>query len=562
MSILVAKAKEQINSCITAAANAAMADGSLEKAELTEFSVSAPADRSHGDYAANAAMVWARLFRSAPRAVAERLCAHMSLEGTYVDRCEIAGPGFINFFLSDMFYADILTDVDKKGEDYGKSDYGKGKKILVEFVSANPTGPMHIGNARGGALGDCLASVLEAAGYYTEREFYINDAGNQINKFALSLDLRYRQLFEEGVEMPEDSYHGEDIINHAKAFAEIHGDSFMKKSEEERRKALVDFALPKNIQGLKDDLAKYRIHYNTWFKESSLHANGETARIIELLKNSGHTYMSEDALWFKATDFGCDKDFVLVRANGVPTYVVPDIAYHYNKLEIRKFDRAIDILGADHHGYVPRLKAALTALGVDASRLDAVLMQMVRLVRDGEVIKASKRSGKAITLVTLLDEAPIDAARFFFNLREPNSHFDFDLDLAVNESNSNPVYYVQYAYARICSIFRNLAAEGITRRECTAEELKALNTPEERELTLHIAALTDEIITSAKTYDPARITHYVMELATKFHKFYAACRVKGIEEPLMQARLTLCSDTATVIKNVLTLMKISAPEKM
>lgn len=562
MSILVAEAKEQINGCITAAANAAMADGSLEKAELTEFSVSAPADRSHGDYAANAAMVWARLFKTAPRAVAEKICAHMSLEGTYVDRCEIAGPGFINFFLSDMFYADILTDVDKKGADYGKSDYGKGKKILVEFVSANPTGPMHIGNARGGALGDCLASVLEAAGYYTEREFYINDAGNQINKFALSLDLRYRQLFEEGVEMPEDSYHGEDIINHAKAFAEIHGDSFMNKPEEERRKALVDFALPKNIQGLKDDLAKYRIHYNTWFKESSLHANGETARIIELLKNSGHTYMSEDALWFKATDFGCDKDFVLVRANGVPTYVVPDIAYHYNKLEIRKFDRAIDILGADHHGYVPRLKAALTALGVDASRLDAVLMQMVRLVRDGEVIKASKRSGKAITLVTLLDEVPIDAARFFFNLREPNSHFDFDLDLAVNESNSNPVYYVQYAYARICSIFRNLAAEGITRRECTAEELRALNTPEERELTLHIAALTDEIITSAKTYDPARITHYVMELATKFHKFYAACRVKGIEEPLMQARLTLCADTATVIKNVLTLMKISAPEKM
>lgn len=562
MSILVAEAKEQINGCITAAANAAMADGSLEKAELTEFSVSAPADRSHGDYAANAAMVWARLFKTAPRAVAEKICAHMSLEGTYVDRCEIAGPGFINFFLSDMFYADILTDVDKKGEDYGKSDYGKGKKILVEFVSANPTGPMHIGNARGGALGDCLASVLEAAGYYTEREFYINDAGNQINKFALSLDLRYRQLFEEGVEMPEDSYHGEDIINHAKAFAEIHGESFMKKSEEERRKALVDFALPKNIQGLKDDLAKYRIHYDTWFKESSLHANGETARIIELLKNSGHTYTSEDALWFKATDFGCDKDFVLVRANGVPTYVVPDIAYHYNKLEIRKFDRAIDILGADHHGYVPRLKAALTALGVDASRLDAVLMQMVRLVRDGEVIKASKRSGKAITLVTLLDEVPIDAARFFFNLREPNSHFDFDLDLAVNESNSNPVYYVQYAYARICSIFRNLAAEGITRRECTAEELRALNTPEERELTLHIAALTDEIITSAKTYDPARITHYVTELATKFHKFYAACRVKGIEEPLMQARLTLCADTAAVIKNVLTLMKISAPEKM
>ncbi len=562
MSILVAEAKKQIVDLIINAANSAMEKGIIEKAELTDFSVSAPADRAHGDYAANAAMVWARLFHKAPRQIAEILAAEFVFDGTYVEKCEIAGPGFINFFLSDAYYADILLDADKKGDSYGKSDYGKGERVLVEFVSANPTGPMHIGNARGGALGDCLAAVMEAAGYYTEREFYINDAGNQINKFALSLDLRYQQLYKDGIEMPEDSYHGEDIVNHAKAFAEIHGDSYISKTEEERRKALVEFALPKNIQGLKDDLAKYRIHYDTWFKESSLHQNGETMRIIGLLKDSGHTYETDGALWFKATDFGCDKDFVLVRANGVPTYVVPDIAYHYNKLVVRKFDKAIDILGADHHGYVPRLKAALTALGVDASKLDAVLMQMVRLVRDGEVIKASKRSGKAITLVTLLDEVPIDAARFFFNLREPNSHFDFDLDLAVSESNSNPVYYVQYAYARICSIIRNLAAEGIERRICTPEELKLLSTPEERELILHIAALTDEIIMSAKTYDPARITHYVLDLATKFHKFYAACRVKGIDEPLMQARLTLCAVTASVIKNVLTLMKISAPEKM
>jgi arginyl-tRNA synthetase len=421
---------------------------------------------------------------------------------------------------------------------------------------------MHIGNARGGALGDCLAAVMSAAGYYTEREFYINDAGNQINKFGLSLDLRYLQLYKDGIEMPEDSYHGEDIKAHAKAFAEIHGDSFVEKTEQERRKALVEFALPKNIAGLETDLAKYRIKYDTWFRESTLHNNGEAARIIELLKESGHTYTNEDALWFKATDFGCDKDFVLVRANGVPTYVVPDIAYHYNKLVTRKFDKAIDILGADHHGYVPRLKAALTALGVDASRLDVVLMQMVRLVRDGEVIKASKRSGKAITLVTLLDEVPIDAARFFFNLREPNSHFDFDLDLAVNESNSNPVYYVQYAYARICSILRNLAGEGIQNKPCDLSQLMLLTAPEEKELILHIAALTNEIVASAKAYDPAKITHYVQELATKFHKFYAACRVKGIDEELMQARLSLCSATATVIKNVLTLLKIDAPEKM
>lgn len=562
MSVLVKQAKEQIMSAVKTAAERAIAAGALPEGELTPFTVETPANREHGDYAVNAAMAWARVFRKAPRAVAEALTGQLDLEGTFIDRCEIAGPGFMNFFLNDTYYAEILRDIEKKGADYGKSDFGGGKRVLVEFVSANPTGPMHIGNARGGALGDALAAVLSAAGFETEREFYINDAGNQINKFGLSLDLRYQQLYRDGVEMPEDSYHGDDIIAHAKAFAEKYGDSYMEKDEAERRAALVEFALPKNIAGLHDDLLKYRIEYDTWFKESTLHKNGETSRIIEALKKSGHTYELEGALWFRATDFGCDKDFVLVRANGVPTYVVPDIAYHYNKLEVRKFDKAVDVLGADHHGYVPRLKAALTALGVDADRLDVVLMQMVRLVRGGEVIKASKRSGKAITLVTLLDEVPIDAARFFFNLREPNSHFDFDLDLAVSESNSNPVYYVQYAYARICSILRNLAAQGIERRECSAEELAALNTPEERELTVHLGALTDEIILSAKSYDPARITHYVVELATKFHKFYSACRVMGESEPLMQARLTLCADTAAVIKNVLGLLKISAPEKM
>ncbi|MBE6787841.1 MAG: arginine--tRNA ligase, partial [Ruminococcaceae bacterium] len=435
MSVVVTKAREEIKNIIINATKKAMADGSLQTAELTDFTIEVPANRDHGDYAVNAAMVWSRLFRCAPRMIAEAIIKKADFEGSYIEKAEIAGPGFINLFLSKKYYADIVLDVEQKGEDYGKSDYGKGERVLVEFVSANPTGPMHIGNARGGALGDCLAAVMSAAGYYTEREFYINDAGNQINKFGLSLDLRYLQLYKDGIEMPEDSYHGEDIINHAKAFAKIHGDSFVEKTELERRKALVEFALPQNIEGLERDLLKYRIKYDTWFKESTLHNNGEAKRIVELLKESGYTYTQEDALWFKATEFGCDKDFVLVRANGVPTYVVPDIAYHYNKLVTRKFDKAIDILGADHHGYVPRLKAALTALGVDANRLDVVLMQMVRLVRDGEVIKASKRSGKAITLVTLLDEVPIDAARFFFNLREPNSHFDFDLDLAVNESN-------------------------------------------------------------------------------------------------------------------------------
>lgn len=561
MSLLVNNAKKQIKDVIINAAQKAISENLLCQAELNDFIIEIPASREHGDYAVNAALVWARAFKSAPRKIAETIMENADLSDTYIEKYEIAGPGFINFFLNDKYYAHILSDIDQKKEKYGESGFGENKKVLVEFVSANPTGPMHIGNARGGALGDCLAAVMEKAGYYVEREFYINDAGNQINKFGLSLSLRYQQLFDSSVEMPEDSYHGADIIAHAQNFADLHNDQFMKVSEEERRKALVEFALPKNIQGLHDDLLKYRIEYNTWFKESTLHQNGETARIIELLKESGHTYTEEDALWFKGEDFGSD-NFVLVRSNGVPTYIVPDIAYHYNKLVTRGFDKAIDILGADHHGYVPRLKGALTALGVDSTRLDVVLMQMVRLVKDGEIIKASKRSGKAITLVTLLEEVPIDAARFFFNLREPNSHFDFDLDLAIEESNKNPVYYVQYAHARICSIVRNLAADGITQRKCSQAELAKLNTSEERELIVHLAAYTDEIINAAKSYDPAKITHYVEELATKFHKFYNSCRVKGEDESIMQARLTLCTDTAIVIKNVLDLLKIDAPETM
>ncbi len=562
MSYLTLEAVNEIKNAVACAAEACAEKGEFCCVPKAVFSVDTPADRAHGDYAVNAAMVWAKELHAAPRAIAEKLLGEMNFEGTYIESCEIAGPGFMNFRLADSYYAAILSDVVSKQENYGRSDYGEGKKVLVEFVSANPTGPMHIGNARGGALGDCLAAVLDAAGYNASREFYVNDAGNQIEKFATSLELRYLQLYKEGIEMPEDSYHGADIVAHAKAFAEINGDSFVNVEAKERRDALVAFALPKNIQGLEDDLGKYRIKYDRWFKESELHASGEVTRIIELLKKTGHTYELEDALWFKATDFGCDKDFVLVRSNGIPTYVVPDIAYHYNKLVTRGFDKAIDILGADHHGYVPRLKAALEALGVDSSRLDVVLMQMVRLVRDGEVIKASKRSGKAITLVTLLEEVPIDAARFFFNLREANSHFDFDLDLAVEESSQNPVYYVQYAHARICSIIRNLNAEGIKIRDCSAEELMLLKTEEERELITHIAALTDETVLAAQVYDPARLTHYITQLATLFHKFYNSCRVKGEDEELMQARLQLCRATAIVINNVLSMMKITAPESM
>jgi len=551
-----------LRNAIIDAMGRAMSAGELSLAPTPNFTIETPADRTNGDLASNVAMVSARAFKKAPRAIAEAITKYIELEGTNLDRFEIAGPGFINFFYGKQFYTSVIREIEEKGTDYGKSDFGQGKRILVEFVSANPTGPMHIGNARGGALGDSLASVLSAAGYDVSREFYVNDAGNQIEKFATSLEIRYLQIYKDGIELPEDAYHGQDIIDHAKNFAEINGDKYVNAESSERRKALVDFALPKNIQGLENDLLKYRIKYDRWFRESTLHQSGAVKNIVELLKEKGHTYEQDGAIWFKATEFGADKDFVLVRSNGIPTYVVPDIAYHYDKLVTRGFDKAIDVLGADHHGYVPRLKAALTALGVDASRLDAVLMQMVRLVRNGEIVKASKRSGKAITLVTLLEEVPIDAARFFFNLREPNSHFDFDLDLAIEQSSQNPVYYVQYAHARICNIIKGLAESGITQRACTDEELALLTAPEEIELINKLASLTGEIITSAKTYDPARVTHYVYETATLFHKFYNACRVKGEDESLMQARLALCVATKTVIENVLTMFKITAPESM
>lgn len=551
-----------LRNAIIDAMGRAMSAGELPLAPTPNFTIETPADRTNGDLASNVAMVSARAFKKAPRAIAEAITKYIELEGTNLDRFEIAGPGFINFFYGKQFYTSVIREIEEKGADYGKGDFGQGKRILVEFVSANPTGPMHIGNARGGALGDSLASVLSAAGYDVSREFYVNDAGNQIEKFATSLEIRYLQIYKDGIELPEDAYHGQDIIDHAKNFAEINGDKYVNAESSERRKALVDFALPKNIQGLENDLLKYRIKYDRWFRESTLHQSGAVKNIVELLKEKGHTYEQDGAIWFKATEFGADKDFVLVRSNGIPTYVVPDIAYHYDKLVTRGFDKAIDVLGADHHGYVPRLKAALTALGVDASRLDAVLMQMVRLVRNGEIVKASKRSGKAITLVTLLEEVPIDAARFFFNLREPNSHFDFDLDLAIEQSSQNPVYYVQYAHARICNIVKGLAESGITQRACTDEELALLTAPEEIELINKLASLTGEIITSAKTYDPARVTHYVYETATLFHKFYNACRVKGEDESLMQARLALCVATKTVIENVLTMFKITAPESM
>lgn len=563
MSKLVKQTENELKIIIENAVNKAMASGDLPQAEIPQFNIEKPANKDNGDYSTNVAMAAARAFKKAPKMIAEAIAKCIELDGTVFEKVEIAGPGFMNFFLSQKFYSDILKDVFACGENYGKSDYGKDKKILVEFVSANPTGPMHIGNARGGAIGDCLASVLDWAGYSVNREFYVNDAGNQIEKFATSLEVRYLQHFDSTVELPEDAYHGQDIVDHAENFIAEYGDKYVNAQSSERRKALVDYALPKNIAGLEKDLGRYRITYDKWFRESTLHNDGSVQKVIDALKEKGVTYEQDGALWFKASEYGNDKDIVLVRANGLPTYIVPDIAYHYNKLVTRGYDKAIDVLGADHHGYVPRMKAALTALGLDASRLDCVIMQMVRLVRDGETIKLSKRSGKAITLNTLIDEVPLDAARFFFNLREPNSHFDFDLELAAKQSSENPVYYVQYAHARICSIIKKAQEQGVQLRTPNDDELALLNSKEEKDLIRHLSALTDEIIASAKAYDPAKITHYVIELATLFHKFYNAQRVMlDDNEPLMQARLYLCSAVKNTIYNILTMLKITTPEVM
>lgn len=588
MSDLIKSASDQLRELIMEALGRLVAEGVAPADGLPDFAIEIPADKSHGDFAANTAMVCARAFKLPPRKIAELITEKLDLSGTMFERTEIAGPGFMNFFLSRKWFADAVENVLKEGGDYGRTDFGNGKRVLVEFVSANPTGPMHIGNARGGAIGDCLASVLDWAGYHAEREFYVNDAGNQIEKFGKSLDLRFMQLCSdkgqeaikkhtdrdelfqyiydlsgEGMdfEMPEDVYLGMDIIEHAYNYLLLKGTSLSDAPEADRRKALVEYALPINIEGLERDLKKYRIVYDNWFRESTVHEANETKAVVDKLLEVGKAYEQDGAVWFKATEYGMDKDFVLRRSNGLYTYIVPDIAYHYNKLVTRNFDKAINVLGADHHGYVPRLKAALTALGVDAGKLDVVLMQMVRLVRGGETVKLSKRSGKAITLVTLLEEIPIDAARFYFNLREANSQFEFDLDLAVEKSAQNPVFYVQYAHARICSLLSNLSAEGIAIPE--SADLTLLGKPQEIELIRHIASLPHEIELAAKQYDPAKLTKYAIDLATLFHRFYDGCSVKNAESTeLMNARILLCIAVRQVLRNVLTILKIEQPEKM
>ena len=551
---MIQTAQSQLKEILLQAMGQLVAEGKIAAEPIPAFQIEIPADKSHGDFAANIAMVSAKALHMPPRKIAELLAEDLILTGSYFERVEIAGPGFMNFFLRKNWFSDTIQAVLTEQDDYGKSDIGAGKRALVEFVSANPTGPMHVGNARGAALGDGIASLLEWTGWHTEREFYVNDAGNQIEKFATSLEVRYLQ------KCGQDTA---DITAHAEAFYAENGNQFQDCESKIRRDALVAFALPKNIAGLECDLKSYRVVYDNWYKESKLHNDGSVMRIVETLTEKGYTYEQDGAIWFKAEQFGADKDFVLVRANGIPTYIVPDIAYHCDKLVTRNFDKAINVLGADHHGYVPRLKAALKALDVNTDKLDVVLMQMVILLRDGQPIKVSKRSGKAIGLVSLLEEIPLDAARFFFNMREANSHFEFDLDLAVNQSSQNPVYYVQYAHARICSILRTLQQENLYLEGTPVKDLLAPETPQEIELIRHLAVFPSEIISAAKNYDASRITKYAIELATLFHRFYDNCSVKNAETPeLREMRTDLCKAVRQTLRNAMAILKIDCPERM
>ncbi len=556
--------KDTLRKAVDAALLMAKETGGLSFSAIPDYVIEEPKEKAFGDFSANAAMLMAKEARMAPRQIAQLIVDNLVTEGTKIREVSVAGAGFINFKLDPSYIQDVLRVIEEEKENFGRVDLGKGEKVMIEFVSANPTGPMHMGNARGGALGDCLASILDWAGYDVTREFYINDAGNQIEKFANSLEARYIQELkgEDAVEFPEDGYHGEDIREHAKAFIAANGDKYLDTPPEERRAALVDYALEKNIAALKTDLEKYRIYYDVWFRESGLHESGAARAVVDELTDHGYTYEKEGAVWFKATEFGEEKDEVLVRANGFLTYFAVDIAYHKNKFIDRGFQTVINIWGADHHGHVARLKGAMAALGISPDRLEIILMQLVRLVRDGEVVRMSKRTGKSITLSDLLEETSIDAARFFFNMRQANSHFDFDLDLAVEQSNDNPVFYVQYAHARICSILRLLKEEGIAVKPTAEIDLSLLKEEQEIDLLKLLARFQEEIRQAAILREPSRITRYAMELAGGFHTFYNACRVNTDDTALRDARLKLADAVKTVIENALTVLAITAPERM
>ena len=576
---MIQSAKDQIVALTKDAYAAAVSAGVLPAGVETPVAVEIPKDTANGDYTTTFCLAAAKAMKKSPREVAQLLVGQMRLDDTYFTSVEIAGPGFLNFRLGDKWYADVLSAVDAEKESYGRSEGLRGKKYMVEFVSANPTGPMHMGNARGGVLGDTLASVLDWNGATVEREFYVNDAGNQIEKFAKSIEARYFQLIqgEDAVDFPEDGYHGDDIRELAQLFYDKYGDSYVNKTVEERHADMARFGLDHNLPKMKSDLERYGITFDTWFYESTLHESGFVADSVKALTDAGWTYEQDGALWLRTADIIRDnlvkagkkredvdkldlKDDVLRRANGFYTYLAADIAYHRNKFAVRGFDQVIDVWGADHHGHVARLKGSLDALGLDGTdRLDIVLMQLVKLVRDGETVRMSKRTGKAISLSDLLDEIPIDACRWFFNTK-PDTQMEFDLGLAVREDSENPVYYVQYAHARICSLLKTLADEGHTAGKSV--DMTLANSEQERELIKALSRFPEEIRMAARDYDPSYINRYLVELSGTFHRFYNACRIKGEAEDVIAVRLKLAETTRQVLRNGLSILGVTAPEKM
>ena len=583
MANLIEEAKTRIDALLRDACRRAAAEGLFPEGAELRGTVEIPKDARNGDYAANHAMAGAKAMKMPPRKIAEILTEHLELEGSWFDSVEIAGPGFLNFRVSDKWYADVLAAVEAEGPAYGRAGSRTGEKVMVEFMSANPTGPMTIGNARGGVLGDTLATVLDMAGADVYREFYVNDAGNQVDKFGRSIDERYRELLSGDGDVranlqrildlraadsdwegfPEDAYHGLDIVDLAMEIIERDGDKYLALDEEARKQAFISYGLPKNIALMKEHLLRYGIEFDNWFLESSLHESGYVAETVDLLTENGHTYEKDGALWLRNTAFGAEKDEVLRRSNGFYTYYAVDLAYHRNKFVERGFDRVIDVWGADHHGHAIRFGKSMTApeLGLQGKKLDFLIMQMVRLTRDGETVKVSKRSGKALTLNDLLDEIGVDACRFFFNAK-PDTHLEFDLDLAVRQDSENPVYYVQYAHARICSLLATLAAEGHPVPPAGSVNAALLREPQELDLLKQLAAFPEEILMAARDYDPSRVNRYAIELAARFHRFYNACRIRGAEEDVMGARLALSEATRSVIRTALTVIGVSAPEKM
>ena len=578
---MIQNAKDQAAALAMEAYQAAAADGTLPRAEVKTAPVEIPKDTANGDFSTTFALAAAKALGRSPRDIAQALLDHMDLAGTCFASAEIAGPGFLNFRLGQGWYEGVCAAVESEGPEYGTNDSLRGQKIMVEFVSANPTGPMHMGNARGGVLGDTLAAVLSASGAEVTREFYVNDAGHQIDKFAHSIEARYLQLIrgEDAVPFPEDGYQGEDIRDLARAYYEQNGEKLDQAPEAERQAALAQYGLSVNLPKMKSDLQRYKIEYDNWFYESTLHDSGYVAETVQLLADRGWTYEKEGALWLKTADIIREnllkagkrekdvekldlKDDVLRRANGFYTYFAADIAYHRNKFETRGFDRVINIWGADHHGHVARLKGALDALGLNGTeRLDIVLMQLVKLLRDGDVVRMSKRTGKAISLSDLLDEIPVDAARWFFNAK-PDTQMDFDLGLAVREDSENPIYYVEYAHARICSLIRNLTGEGYAVPAAADVDAALLSGETETALIKQLSLFCEELRLAARDYDPSHINRYLVELAGCFHRFYTVCRIKGEEDAVLKARLKLADETRSVLKNGLALLGVDAPEKM